>query len=61
MLLALQDPEARATLALGSLSRVLVFGTEGDTDPQLYRHIVGRDAAAVRRAAAARVHDASQK
>ena len=48
-----QQREPRATLDLGSLSRVLVFGTEGDTDPQLYRRIVGRDAAEVRRAATA--------
>jgi diaminopropionate ammonia-lyase len=53
MLLALQDREARVTLDLGSVSRALVFGTEGDTDPQLYRRIVGRDAAAVRRTATA--------
>jgi diaminopropionate ammonia-lyase len=53
MLLALQQREHRATLDLGSLSRILVFGTEGETDPQLYRRIVGRDAADVRRAATA--------
>lgn len=31
-------------LALGPESRVLVFGTEGATDPALYRAIVGREA-----------------
>ncbi len=44
---AFADPEARALLALDESSRVLVFGTEGDTDPALYREIVGADAAAV--------------
>jgi diaminopropionate ammonia-lyase len=41
------DPKARAALGLGPKSRVLVFGTEGATDPDVYREIVGRDAAAV--------------
>jgi diaminopropionate ammonia-lyase len=54
MLLAAQEPPARAALGLCSDSAVLVFGTEGDTDPELYRRIVGRDGADVRRAAAAR-------
>jgi len=51
MLLALQEPEACRALNLGSCSRVLVFGTEGDTDAEAYRRIVGRNAASVRRAA----------
>jgi len=50
--LALADPEARAALALDAASRVLVFGTEGDTDPELYAQLVGADAATVRRGAA---------
>ena len=33
-----------------SESRILVFGTEGDTDPDLYRSIVGHPAEAVRAA-----------
>ena len=37
-------------LDLGPESRILVFGTEGDTDPELYRSIVGRSAEAVRAA-----------
>ncbi len=45
---AMIDPSARAALGLGPESRVLVFGTEGDTDPDLYREIVGEDAASVR-------------
>jgi diaminopropionate ammonia-lyase len=42
------DPALRAALALGPASRVLVIGSEGDTDPDIYRRIVGRDAEAVR-------------
>ena len=53
MLLARQQRDARAALGLSSRSRVLVFGTEGDTDPQLYRRLVGRDSAVVRSAAEA--------
>jgi diaminopropionate ammonia-lyase len=42
------DPALRAALALGPASRVLVIGSEGDTDPDIYRRIAGRDAEAVR-------------
>ncbi len=45
------DPKARAQLAVGPQARVLLFGTEGDTDPAVYREIVGEDADAVRRRA----------
>ncbi|MBK9604981.1 MAG: diaminopropionate ammonia-lyase [Betaproteobacteria bacterium] len=42
LLLALQaHPEHRAALALTAASRVLLIGSEGDTDPALYRQIVG--------------------
>lgn len=41
--------DARAALDLDSGSRVLVFGTEADTDPDLYAELVGRDGDAVRR------------
>ncbi len=51
LLLALQQPGTCSALGLGRHSRALVFGTEGDTDPNAYRRVVGRDAAAVRRAA----------
>lgn len=51
MLLAAQEPQARAALGLTPESTILVFGTEGDTDPDLYRHIVGRAGAEVRAAA----------
>jgi diaminopropionate ammonia-lyase len=50
--LAMQDETAVDALGLGRGARVLVFGTEGDTDPELYRKLVGADAATVRRAAA---------
>ena len=31
-------------LRLDDTSRVMVIGTEGDTDPVFYRHVVGKDA-----------------
>lgn len=49
---AMADEEARAALSLGPQSKVLVFGTEGDTDPALYTELVGADAATVRERAA---------
>ncbi len=45
---ALARPEVAAALELGPDSRVLLFLTEGDTDPDLYTRIVGRSGAAVR-------------
>jgi len=50
MLAAMADPPLAHALGLGADARVLVFGTEGDTDPALYERIVGRSAEAVRRA-----------
>jgi len=44
LLLAAQDSVARQTLALGPASRVLVFSTEGATDPALYARLVGTPA-----------------
>ena len=41
-ILASPDADARARLDLRPDSRVLVFGTEGATDPEVYRAIVGR-------------------
>ncbi len=38
-LLAAADPAARETLGLGVDSRVLVFSTEGATDPELYARL----------------------
>ena len=34
---------ARA-LSLGTNSKVLIFGTEGASDPEIYKQLVGRDA-----------------
>jgi diaminopropionate ammonia-lyase len=42
-LLALDD-KARQALQLNDASRVLLYGTEGATDPEVYRSIVGRTA-----------------
>jgi diaminopropionate ammonia-lyase len=39
-LLAAGDPAARETLGLRADSRVLLFSTEGATDPELYRRLV---------------------
>jgi diaminopropionate ammonia-lyase len=47
-----EDPECRARLALGASSTVLLFGTEGATDPAVYRRIVGRTASNVKARAA---------
>lgn len=40
LLLAAREPYARAALGLGEESRVLLFGTEGATDPVLYARLV---------------------
>lgn len=40
LLLAAADPAARAALNLGPASRVLLFSTEGATDPELYKSLV---------------------
>jgi diaminopropionate ammonia-lyase len=42
LLLAAGDPDARTRLCLSGDSVVLLFGTEGATDPEVYRRIVGR-------------------
>lgn len=47
MLMAAVRPETAATLGLGADSRVLLFGSEGATDPMLYEQLVGRHAEAV--------------
>ena len=48
LLCAVARPALARTLGLDTGSRVLLFGSEGDTDPALYERIVGRKAAAVR-------------
>ncbi|MCA8883819.1 MAG: diaminopropionate ammonia-lyase [Rhodobacteraceae bacterium] len=52
LLAAMADGPTRAALGLTAATRVLVFGTEGDTDPALYQELVGRSAAQVRAGAA---------
>lgn len=44
------DASAASALGLNDQSRVLLLGTEGDTDAELYQKIVGRSADAVRAA-----------
>ncbi len=44
LLAAHDDPAIAAALALDASSRVLLLGSEGDTDPAIYREIVGRSA-----------------
>lgn len=45
---AMGDAEARGMLGLSDRSRVLLFGTEGDTDAAVYEGLVGMTAAQVR-------------
>lgn len=47
MLVAADDPASRRLLKLDENSLVLVIGTEGATDPAVYRSIVGRSAESV--------------
>lgn len=42
LLIASASPECSAALELGADSRVLILGTEGATDPELYARIVGK-------------------
>jgi diaminopropionate ammonia-lyase len=46
------NSQARDTLSLTPESRVLLFGTEGDTDPAIYRDIVRYSGNHVRKLAA---------
>jgi len=48
---AATNPALRTALGLDASSRVLVFGSEGATDPALYQRIVGKPAELVRKAA----------
>ena len=50
---AAENQETRAQLKLGLGSVALLFGTEGATDPLIYRQIVGREANDVLATAAA--------
>ena len=53
LIAASADPQLRQRLGLSESSRVLLFGSEGDTDPALYQEIVGRSAREVAASAAA--------
>ncbi len=44
LIAVMKDQDARNKLGLDRHSRVIVYGTEGATDPQMYRRIVGRSA-----------------
>ncbi len=48
LIAAAADPAACRALGLDPAARILLVGSEGDTDPALYREIVGRDGDAVR-------------
>ncbi|WP_051228348.1 diaminopropionate ammonia-lyase [Pleomorphomonas oryzae] len=48
LIVAATQPDWRQTLGVDRTSRVLLFGSEGDTDPDLYARIVGRTGDAVR-------------
>lgn len=48
LIVAATQPDWRQTLGLDRASRVLLIGSEGDTDPDLYARIVGRSGDAVR-------------
>ena len=45
---AAMRPDWREAVGLDEGSRVLLFGSEGDTDPRLYREIVGMSGDEVR-------------
>ncbi|MEM7209493.1 MAG: diaminopropionate ammonia-lyase [Pseudomonadota bacterium] len=47
LIAACQQPSLKTALGLTAQSRVMVIGTEGATDPEIYEQIVGRPATAV--------------
>jgi len=48
-LLAVREHDKlRTLLEIDNTSRVLLLGSEGDTDPDIYKSIIGRSAAEVR-------------
>jgi diaminopropionate ammonia-lyase len=53
LMAAAADNGVAEAIQLTDQSRILLFGTEGDTDPTLYREFVGRSSAAVRQGALA--------
>ncbi|MBE0574583.1 MAG: diaminopropionate ammonia-lyase [Desulfuromonadales bacterium] len=48
LIVACRNPDLRSSLGLDKHSRILLIGTEGATDPDIYRSIVGRTAEEVR-------------
>jgi len=44
LIAACSDPELKEALQLNESSQVLLYGTEGATDPEIYRTLVGRSA-----------------
>lgn len=52
LMVAVRDPSVRTALGLNATSRVLVFNTEGATDPDRYRELTGLDPDSVARNAA---------
>ena len=46
-LISSHDSSLKETLKLDNNSRILVFGTEGDTDEKMYEKMVGRSATEV--------------
>ena len=46
---AAADPAMRQALGLDEKSHILVIGTEGDTDPEVYRTIVGETGETIRK------------
>ncbi len=53
LIAASADSALRRQLGLTGSARVLLFGSEGDTDPVLYRQLMGRSASAVAASAVA--------
>ena len=49
LMAAADHSQARNELSLDANSRVLIFGTESDTDPDLYVKLIGRSADEVRK------------
>lgn len=52
LMVAAEHPDWRAAIGLDAEARVLLFGSEGDTDAELYTRLVGRSGDAVRAEAA---------
>jgi diaminopropionate ammonia-lyase len=48
LMASVDQPTPRAALGLDARSRVLLIGSEGDTDPTIYREVVGASAEEVR-------------